>query len=148
KIPNWLSGSLYSNGSGVYRIGPTAWNHLFDGYPVLQRFTISDGKVSYQQTVLDTDELKKSKEHNRIIGSGFATKFADPNQSSVGSKYTATLPPANRSAVRHIEGQQPPTLAASCQSKCSTSPWRAVNPRYRSLLPIEVQYVVSYYKIP
>lgn len=103
QIPSWLSGSFYSNGSGIYKIGPTAWNHLFDGYPVMQRFSIADGKVTYQSALLDTDELKKSKEHNRIIGSGFASKFADPNQSSVSKFFARVIPtPPNISEKTNI----------------------------------------------
>ncbi|RUS71154.1 hypothetical protein EGW08_021080 [Elysia chlorotica] len=103
QIPQWLAGSLYSNGSGVYKVGPTAWNHLFDGYSVIQRFSVRDGKVTYQASVLDTEEVKKCQQHNRIIGSGFAHKFADPNQSSVGKFFSRVIPtPPNISEKTNI----------------------------------------------
>ncbi|GFN95246.1 beta,beta-carotene 15,15'-dioxygenase [Plakobranchus ocellatus] len=102
-IPTWLKGSVYQNGSGVYRIGPTSWNHLFDGYSVLQRFTFQDGKVTYQQSVLDTPEYKKSIQHNKIIGPGFAHRFPDPTQSSASRFFKSVIPtPPNVSEKTNI----------------------------------------------
>ncbi len=50
-IPEWIKGTLTSNGPGIQKIGPDRYKHLFDGLAILHRFHIVDGKV------LTTDEL-------------------------------------------------------------------------------------------
>ncbi|GFO04849.1 beta,beta-carotene 15,15'-monooxygenase [Plakobranchus ocellatus] len=78
KIPEWINGSLYRNGAGLFKIGPNAWNHLFDGYAVLQRFTFHKGKITYQASILDSSNYKRSAKHNRLVGPGFGCSFPDP----------------------------------------------------------------------
>ena len=53
KIPEWLEGSLIRNGSGIFEIGETKMNHLFDGLSVIHRFAIHQGKASYQNRCKD-----------------------------------------------------------------------------------------------
>ncbi|BFZ23154.1 hypothetical protein BsWGS_26193 [Bradybaena similaris] len=77
-IPQWLTGSLYRNGSGVYKVGDDQFKHLFDGFAVLSRWTIKDGQVSFLSTVLDTESYQKSQKLNKIAGSAFGTYFPDP----------------------------------------------------------------------
>ena len=43
-IPQWLSGRLIRNGPGIFEIGDTKYNHLFDGLSLLHSFTIDQGQ--------------------------------------------------------------------------------------------------------
>ena len=43
-IPPWLSGRLIRNGPGLFEVGDTKYNHLFDGLSLLHSFTIDQGK--------------------------------------------------------------------------------------------------------
>ena len=45
-IPHWLSGRLIRNGPGIFEIGDTKYNHLFDGLSLLHSFTIDQGQYS------------------------------------------------------------------------------------------------------
>jgi carotenoid cleavage dioxygenase-like enzyme len=44
EIPPWLSGRLIRNGPGLFEVGNTKYNHLFDGLSLLHSFTINEGK--------------------------------------------------------------------------------------------------------
>eukprot|EP01119_Soliformovum_irregulare_P004203 TRINITY_DN15211_c0_g1_i1.p1 TRINITY_DN15211_c0_g1~~TRINITY_DN15211_c0_g1_i1.p1 ORF type:complete len:490 (-),score=143.09 TRINITY_DN15211_c0_g1_i1:18-1487(-) len=52
-IPDWVQGSLYRNGPGIYDVKTnhgTTWRvgHWFDGLTVIHKFTIDGKKVTYQ----------------------------------------------------------------------------------------------------
>ncbi|BFZ23744.1 hypothetical protein BsWGS_26783 [Bradybaena similaris] len=83
-IPEWLTGSLYRNGSGIYNMGGLTWKHAFDGLAVIHRWTIKDGAVTYLSTILDCDQYNKCVKVNRLTGNGFATTFPDPCKSIFG----------------------------------------------------------------
>ncbi|RUS87640.1 hypothetical protein EGW08_004625 [Elysia chlorotica] len=91
-VPKWIKGSLYRNGSGLYKIGPTAWTHLFDGFAVLQRWTFQDGKVTYQSSILDSDDYIKSSKRNRLIARGFGSTFPDPCQTLFSRLFSSFVP--------------------------------------------------------
>lgn len=42
-IPHWISGRLIRNGPGLFEVGDTKYNHLFDGLSLLHSFTINQG---------------------------------------------------------------------------------------------------------
>ncbi|RUS87638.1 hypothetical protein EGW08_004623, partial [Elysia chlorotica] len=106
-IPKWVNGSLYRNGSGLYKIGSTSWNHIFDGFSVLQRWTFQDGKVTYQSSILDSDDYNISAKRNRIVGLGFGATFPDPCQSIFGKLFSKFIPATpdtvNNPAVNILE---------------------------------------------
>ncbi|RUS78822.1 hypothetical protein EGW08_013407, partial [Elysia chlorotica] len=79
-------------GAGVYKVGPTAWNHFFDGFAVLQRWTISDGKVTFQASVLDSDNYNKCVKHKRLVGEGIGSSFPDPCETIFGRLFNRFLP--------------------------------------------------------
>lgn len=70
-IPEWLEGTLIRNGSGVFEIGETKMNHLFDGLSVIHRFSISQGKSTYQNRILKSNTYEESKAANRLTLSQF-----------------------------------------------------------------------------
>ncbi|XP_046357914.2 beta,beta-carotene 15,15'-dioxygenase-like [Haliotis rufescens] len=81
-IPQWVTGTLYRNGSGMFKVGETTVKHLFDGLAVLHKFTIKDGKVQYQNKLLDTETLGKCLKANRLVIGQFATAaYPDPCKS-------------------------------------------------------------------
>ncbi|KAK4884106.1 hypothetical protein RN001_000377 [Aquatica leii] len=81
-IPKWLSGVLYRNGPGLLEIGDYKFGHLFDGMALLHRFSIKNGKVTYQCRFLQSDTYKKNKRANRIVVTDFGTcSVPDPCQS-------------------------------------------------------------------
>ncbi|XP_046576729.1 beta,beta-carotene 15,15'-dioxygenase-like, partial [Haliotis rubra] len=82
KIPQWLTGTLYRNGSGLFKVGETTVDHLFDGLAVLHKFTVKDGKVQYQSKLLDSETLAKCLKANRLVVGQFATAaYPDPCKS-------------------------------------------------------------------
>ncbi|XP_046576703.1 beta,beta-carotene 15,15'-dioxygenase-like [Haliotis rubra] len=82
KIPQWLTGTLYRNGSGMFKVGETTVNHLFDGMAVIHKFIIKDGKVQYQNKLLDSETLEKCLKANRLVVGQFATAaYPDPCKS-------------------------------------------------------------------
>lgn len=91
-VPNWLTGSLYRNGSGIYHMGNDSWNHLFDGFAVIHRWTVHDGKVTFQQSILDSDHYKKCVKHNRLIGQNFGAYFPDPCKSVFSKFFSYFIP--------------------------------------------------------
>ncbi|KAK3770944.1 hypothetical protein RRG08_032878 [Elysia crispata] len=107
EVPKWIDGSLYRNGAGLYKIGPTAWNHLFDGYAVLQRWTIRDGKITYQASILDSEHYNKSAKHRRIVGDGFGGSFPDPCETIFSRLFNRFMPsqpePTDNTNVSVIE---------------------------------------------
>ncbi|GFO46010.1 beta,beta-carotene 15,15'-monooxygenase [Plakobranchus ocellatus] len=98
KIPTWICGSLYRNGPGIYKVGPTAWNHVFDGFAVLQRWTFKDGTVTFQSSILDSDCYKKSARHNKIVGQGLGNRFPDPCE-TIFSRLFHKFVPSNLASI-------------------------------------------------
>lgn len=91
-IPKWLEGSLYRNGSGVYKVGSTTFRHLFDGFTVVSRWTIRDGNVSFLSSIVETDTYKKAVKYNTIAGSSFGSNFPDPCKSIFSRFFSHFLP--------------------------------------------------------
>ena len=90
KVPDWVSGSLFRNGSGVFEMGKDEWKHLFDGFAVVHRWTIKDGKVTFQASILDSEHYQKCFKANRLIGMGFGSYFPDPCK-TMFKKYVKTV---------------------------------------------------------
>ncbi|KAK4028772.1 carotenoid isomerooxygenase-like [Daphnia magna] len=99
KIPEWLEGSLIRNGSGMFEIGETKMNHLFDGLSVMHRFAINgygEGKSTYQNRILQSDTYKQAKAANRLTMHQFGTfAFPDPCQSLWG-RFMARFEPVTK----------------------------------------------------
>ncbi len=52
-LPEWLRGTLLRNGPASWRLGPDRrLRHWFDGWAMLHRFRIADGRVSYRSRFL------------------------------------------------------------------------------------------------
>jgi hypothetical protein len=61
-VPEWLRGSFYRNGPGMFNAGSQELDHLFDGYALLNKFEFrSDGKVSWRANFLQSEAYRAAK---------------------------------------------------------------------------------------
>lgn len=82
EIPEWLNGSLFMNGPGTYSIGDHQLKHLFDGMALLQKFEISNQKITYQNKYVKSEAYTKGRENNRVIFGEFGTPPSPDNSKS------------------------------------------------------------------
>jgi beta,beta-carotene 9',10'-dioxygenase len=73
QLPAWLTGSLVRVMPAQWDVGERTLNHWFDGFAMLHRFQIGDGKVSYANKFLQTESYKAARDTGRIEFSEFAT---------------------------------------------------------------------------
>ncbi|XP_044262087.1 carotenoid isomerooxygenase [Tribolium madens] len=73
-IPTWLRGCLLRNGPGSIKVGNDYFGHLFDSSALLHRFSINEGRVTYQCRFLQSEVLKRNRAANRIVLTEFGTK--------------------------------------------------------------------------
>ena len=79
-LPGWLNGTLFRNGPGTLQVGKERFRHWFDGLPMLHKFTILNGEISYTNKFLDTQSYRSAVNENKIVYSEFAT---DPQWSLI-----------------------------------------------------------------
>ncbi|GAB1603447.1 retinal Mueller cells isomerohydrolase-like [Argonauta hians] len=93
-VPTWLSGSLYRNGAGVFQVGETKLNHLFDGMAVISRYDIKDGHVYYKNRILRSKTWNESVKANRLVYNQFgAVAIPDPCKSIFSRFFSIFTPP-------------------------------------------------------
>jgi beta,beta-carotene 9',10'-dioxygenase len=73
QLPAWLTGSLVRVAPAQWDVGERTLNHWFDGFAMLHRFQISDGKVSYANKFLQTESYKAARDTGKIKFSEFAS---------------------------------------------------------------------------
>ena len=73
EIPHWLTGTLVRNGPAQFEVGARSFNHWFDGYAMLHKFSFANGRVSYANKYLQSDGYKLAQKHGKIMASEFAT---------------------------------------------------------------------------
>jgi beta,beta-carotene 9',10'-dioxygenase len=73
QLPAWLTGSLVRVAPAQWDVGERTFNHWFDGFAMLHRFQMSDGKVSYANKFLQTEAYKAARDTHKIEYSEFAT---------------------------------------------------------------------------
>jgi beta,beta-carotene 9',10'-dioxygenase len=89
ELPAWLTGSLIRTGPAKWEVGEQTMNHWFDGFAMLHRFGIADGRVSYANRFLQTKAYRAAKETGEITYSEFAT---DPCRSLFGRVFSVFNP--------------------------------------------------------
>ncbi len=72
-VPAWLTGSLLRTGPAKWDVGERTMRHWFDGFAMLHRFGIGDGRVSYASRFLESKAYRAAKETGEITYSEFAT---------------------------------------------------------------------------
>ena len=73
RLPEWLGGSLLRTGPAKWDVGEQTMRHWFDGFAMLHRFGIADGKVSYANRFLQSRAYRAAEEKGEIVYSEFAT---------------------------------------------------------------------------
>lgn len=73
RLPEWLGGSLLRTGPAKWEVGEQTMRHWFDGFAMLHRFGIADGKVSYANRFLQSRAYRAAEEKGEIVYSEFAT---------------------------------------------------------------------------
>lgn len=73
QLPAWLTGSLLRTGPAQWEVGEQAMNHWFDGFAMLHRFGIAEGRVSYANRFLETKAYRAARESGEITYSEFAS---------------------------------------------------------------------------
>lgn len=54
-LPEWLSGTLFRNGPGLFEVGDRTLTHWFDGFALLRRFRFEDGGIEYASRFLESE---------------------------------------------------------------------------------------------
>jgi carotenoid cleavage dioxygenase-like enzyme len=72
-LPSWLQGSLLRTGPALWEVGRRTMNHWFDGFAMLHRFGIADGRVSYANRFLQSKAYRAAEETGEITYHEFAT---------------------------------------------------------------------------
>uniref|UniRef100_S4RJN3 Uncharacterized protein n=1 Tax=Petromyzon marinus TaxID=7757 RepID=S4RJN3_PETMA len=79
-VPGWLRGCLIRNGPGRHCVGPSCYQHWFDGLALLRKFRFRDGRVWFSSRYLQSDTYKKNVAANRIVVPEFGTRVElDPS---------------------------------------------------------------------
>ena len=73
ELPNWLQGSLLRTGPAKFEVGAESLGHWFDGFAMLHRFTIADGRASYGNRFLESRAYRAAREQGRLVYDEFAT---------------------------------------------------------------------------
>ncbi len=71
-IPVWLSGTLLRNGPAKFTQGNSAVSNWFDGLGMLHAFSFHDGKVSYANKFLRSDDYETVQRTGKMSYAGFA----------------------------------------------------------------------------
>jgi beta,beta-carotene 9',10'-dioxygenase len=100
-IPRWLAGSLLRNGPAKFEVGAEKFRHWFDGFGMLHRFSLHDGRVSYANKFLQSTTYKVSMQEGHIAFGSFGT---DPCKAVFKGSMTEMIPNANVS-INRIAGE-------------------------------------------
>jgi beta,beta-carotene 9',10'-dioxygenase len=73
ELPPWLQGSLLRTGPAKFEVGDQSLGHWFDGFAMLHRFTIADGRASYGNRFLESRAYRAAREQGRLVYGEFAT---------------------------------------------------------------------------
>jgi all-trans-8'-apo-beta-carotenal 15,15'-oxygenase len=73
QVPKDLSGILYRNGPGRFRIGVDSYSHPFDGDGMVSRFEIENACVHYKNAYVKTAELAAEQKAGRMLYRAFGS---------------------------------------------------------------------------
>uniref|UniRef100_A0A0A9W8E1 Beta,beta-carotene 15,15'-monooxygenase n=1 Tax=Lygus hesperus TaxID=30085 RepID=A0A0A9W8E1_LYGHE len=88
-IPTWLNGALFRNGPGKRSFGDMRTQHAFDAAALLRKFTIKDGKVTFQSKFLKSVMFTKNTEAQRIVMGEFGTAATDDPCKSIFRRFAS-----------------------------------------------------------
>jgi len=80
QLPSELRGTLYRNGPARHERGGQRYGHRWDGDGMIQRFSLSDGKVCHVGQYVHTRKYQAESASDRFLVSGFGTHIpaSDP----------------------------------------------------------------------
>ncbi|CAF0942936.1 unnamed protein product [Rotaria sordida] len=81
-IPNWIDGCFYQNGPGLFYATGKRVQHIFDAFGLIQKFTIKNGHVTYQNRILQSNAYKEAHETGRSCYSEYGTSKSENSNSS------------------------------------------------------------------
>ncbi|XP_067003223.2 beta,beta-carotene 15,15'-dioxygenase [Anabrus simplex] len=93
QIPAWLQGSFIRLGPGIFDFDDFVMNHWFDGYAVVYKFDISNGKVKFCKRFLQSDAYKKAMATGRPVFTEYGTKAYNDPEKNLFSRIVSTLIP-------------------------------------------------------
>lgn len=73
EIPTWLSGSFVSNGPTQFEVGATHFKHWFDGFAMLKKLQFQQGKVTFQNRFLHSEQYDRSCAAGKLYCDEFGT---------------------------------------------------------------------------
>lgn len=95
EIPVWLQGNFISTGPAQFEVGNSHFKHWFDGFAMLKHFQFNNGKVSFRNRFLQSQEYLESNAKGRLYRNGFAShahnNFASRMLSSIKSVLTNAI---------------------------------------------------------
>ncbi|XP_034826805.1 carotenoid isomerooxygenase isoform X1 [Maniola hyperantus] len=95
KIPPWLNGTLLRNGPGSLKVGSMRFKHLFDSAALLHRFSIQDGRVTYQCRFLRSNTYKRNRAAQRIVVTEFGTQAVPDPCHTIFDRVAALFKPGD-----------------------------------------------------
>lgn len=99
KLPSWLSGTLLRNGPAQFEAGQSRLNHWFDGFSMLSKFEIAEGKVFYSNKFLKTKAYTQAIYQQQLTSHEFAT---NPHESLWTKVKSIVAPPLTDNANVNI----------------------------------------------
>lgn len=72
-IPKWLNGSFISTGPAQFEVGKSQFNHWFDGFAMLKKFTFSNGNVIFQNRFIRSEQYIQGNLKQKMYRNEFAT---------------------------------------------------------------------------
>jgi len=87
RIPQWMSGSFYKNGPGIYEWGEDKYKHFFDPTGIVTRFQINGGglngeaKMHYHSKYIESTNFYQNKEAQAIVNPEVGT-YGEPESVS------------------------------------------------------------------
>ncbi|CAF2314857.1 unnamed protein product [Rotaria sp. Silwood2] len=85
-IPDWIDGCFFQNGPGLFYATGKRVQHIFDAFSLIQKFTIKNGHVTYQNRILQSDAYKKAHQTGRSCYSEYGTSKTEENLDSSNNK--------------------------------------------------------------
>jgi all-trans-8'-apo-beta-carotenal 15,15'-oxygenase len=89
-IPEELAGSLFRNGPGLFETGGIGIEHVLDGDGLVQRLSIDNGKVRYQNRFVETDKLKAERKSGKRVDSTWSTRKSSNPLANLGGNVTSS----------------------------------------------------------
>ncbi|XP_046405913.1 beta,beta-carotene 15,15'-dioxygenase-like [Ischnura elegans] len=95
-FPSWLQGSFVRLGPGKFELGKTGdfmMNHWFDGYAILYKFDIKNGKVTFSKRFLQSDAYKRAVCVGRPVFTEYGTRsYPDPCKNIFSRMMSSLIP--------------------------------------------------------